>query len=44
MPASIRSTFQNGYNQLFISILAYLFPINLNINCYYAIKVIETIK
>jgi hypothetical protein len=24
---------ENNYNELFISILAYLFPINLNINC-----------
>jgi hypothetical protein len=28
----------------FISILAHLFPINLNINCYYYIKIIETIQ
>jgi hypothetical protein len=52
MPAPVRSTLQyklpqkneNDYNELFISILAHLFPINLNINCYYAIKIIETIK
>jgi hypothetical protein len=52
MPASVCSTLQyrlpqkneNNYNELFISILAQLFPINLNINCYYAIKTIETIK
>jgi hypothetical protein len=51
MPASIRSTLQyklpqmneNDYNELFISILAHLFPINLNIY-YCAIKIIETIK
>jgi hypothetical protein len=51
MPASIRSTLQyklpqkneNDYNELFISVLAHLFLINLNIN-YYDIKIIETIK
>jgi hypothetical protein len=50
MPASICSTLlhklpkknENDYNKLFISILANLIPINLNIN-YYA-KIIETIK
>jgi hypothetical protein len=52
MPASMRSTLQyklpqkndNDYNKLFISILAHLFLINLNMNCYYGIKIIETIK
>jgi hypothetical protein len=42
MPASISSTLQytllqkneNNYNELFISILVQLFPVNLNINCY----------
>jgi hypothetical protein len=50
--ASIRSTLEyklpqkneNDNNELFISILAHLFPINWNINCYHAIKIIETIK
>jgi hypothetical protein len=40
MPTSIRSTLQhelpekieNNYNELFTSVLAHLFPINLNIN------------
>jgi hypothetical protein len=52
MPASIRSTLQytflqkneNDYNELFTSILAHLFPINLNINYCYAIEVSEMIK
>jgi hypothetical protein len=52
MPASIHSTLQyklpqkneNDYNELFISMLAHLFPISLNINCYYVIKVIQMIK
>jgi hypothetical protein len=52
IPASIRSTLQykllqkneNDYNALFILILAHLFPIDLNINYYYAIKNTETIK
>jgi hypothetical protein len=35
---------ENDYNELFISILAHVFPINLNINCYYVIKIIEMIK
>jgi hypothetical protein len=52
MPASIRPTLQymllqkneNDYSELFIPVLAHLLPINLNINCYYGIKIIETIK
>jgi hypothetical protein len=52
MRVSIRSTIQyklpqqeeNDNNELFISILAHLFPSNLHINCYYAIKIIKTIK
>jgi hypothetical protein len=52
MPASICTILQyklpqkneNNYSELFISILVHLFPINLNINCYYAIKITETIK
>jgi hypothetical protein len=51
MSTSIPSTLQykfpqkneNDKNEVFISILAHMFPINLNINCYYAIKNIETI-
>jgi hypothetical protein len=53
MHVSICSTLQyklpqkneNNYKELrvFISILANLFPINLNINCYYAIRIIESI-
>jgi hypothetical protein len=35
---------ENDYNEIFISILAHESPINLNINCYYAIKITETIK
>jgi hypothetical protein len=35
---------ENDYKELFISNLANLFHINLNINYYYAIKIIETIK
>jgi hypothetical protein len=30
---------ENDYNELFISILAHMFPINLNTDCYYAIKI-----
>jgi hypothetical protein len=52
VPASIHSAHQyklpqrkeSDYSELFISALAHLFPINLNINCCYAIKIIETIK
>jgi hypothetical protein len=52
MPSSICSTLQykllekneNDYNELFISILVHLFPVNLDINCYYAIKIIEMIR
>jgi hypothetical protein len=52
MPTSIHSTLQyklpqkneNDYNELFISILTHLLPINLNINCHYAVKTIEMIK
>jgi hypothetical protein len=51
MPVSIRSTLRyklvqkndNNYKELFISILAHSFPINLNVNLYYAINIIETI-
>jgi hypothetical protein len=35
---------ENYYNELFISILVHFFPIHLNINCYYDIKVIEMMK
>jgi hypothetical protein len=36
----------NDYNELLMCILisVHLFPINLNINCYYAMKFIEMIK
>jgi hypothetical protein len=34
----------NEYNELFISVLAQFFPINLSIHCYYAIKTIEMLK
>jgi hypothetical protein len=52
MPVPIRCTCQyklpqkneNDYNELFISILAHLYPINLNINSYYVIKIIQMIK
>jgi hypothetical protein len=53
MPDSIRSTLRNklppkrnknDYNEQFISIFAHLFPINLNIICYYTIKFIKTLK
>jgi hypothetical protein len=52
MPGSIRSTLQyslpqknkKDYNELFISIWAHLFPINVNIHCYYAIKITEKLK
>jgi hypothetical protein len=52
MPVSVHSTLQynlpekneNDYYELYISILAHLFPIDLNINCYHAIKIIEMIK
>jgi hypothetical protein len=51
MPSCIRSTLQyklpqknvNDYSERFISNLEHLFPINLNINCCCAIKIIETI-
>jgi hypothetical protein len=33
---------ENNYNELFISILEHLFLINLNINCDYTVKIIET--
>jgi hypothetical protein len=35
---------ENDYNKLFILTLAYLFPVNLNIYFYYAVKTIEMIK
>jgi hypothetical protein len=35
---------EKDYNELFISVLALLLPINLNINSYYAVKIIEMIK
>jgi hypothetical protein len=52
MSASIRCTLQynlpqkneNEYDGLFISILAHLFPVNLTIQCYYAIKITEALK
>jgi hypothetical protein len=52
MPASIRCTLiyklpwknENDCSELFISILAHLFPINLNINCYYGIMIIEMVE
>jgi hypothetical protein len=52
MPASICSTLQcklpqkneKNYNELFISIFAHLFPINLNNHCPYALTIIETLK
>jgi hypothetical protein len=52
MPASICSTLpyeilqknENDYSAVFISILVHLFPINLNINFYYAVKIIEMMK
>jgi hypothetical protein len=43
-PIKLPQKNKNDYNELFISILAHIFPINFNINCYYAIKIIETIK
>jgi hypothetical protein len=46
MPASNTSYYKRvkTTTMKIYSILAHLFPINLNINCYYAIKIIETIK
>jgi hypothetical protein len=35
---------ENVYNELFISMLAHLLPINLNTNCYYSTKIIEMFK
>jgi hypothetical protein len=35
---------ENDCNELFISLLAYLFVINLNINCSYIIKIIKMVK
>jgi hypothetical protein len=48
MPASICTTLQymlrqkneNDYSELFVSVLAHLLPIDLNINCNYSIKII----
>jgi hypothetical protein len=44
LPYKLLQKNENDHSALFISVLAHLFPVNLNSNCYYAIKIIEVIR
>jgi hypothetical protein len=41
--APFYTSYHKWMNELFILILTHWYPINLNINCYYVIKIIEMI-